>query len=206
MKEKLNVHQRRNKVMQDVTYIKKRRGGMAYSAASHDDVTEKVRASCVKHGLDLYPVSLDSHVDGYVSQCSMVVRIVNIDEPTDYIEVPSFGIGMDKQDKGPGKAQSYAYKYALLKAFNLPTGDRDDPDMAPESDYRGIESKEDSPKPRKSKRTVNRSYTDAEKKSMLKKLQSVNTEAARNIKNMGVPASKWDGPTWDNVAEITKFS
>jgi hypothetical protein len=38
----------------------------------------------------------------------------------------SFGYGIDDQDKGAGKAMSYAVKYALLKTLGLETGD--DPD------------------------------------------------------------------------------
>ena len=199
-KEKLNVHQKRIKVMEEITYIKKRRGGMAYSAASHDDVTEKVRGSCIRHGLDVYPCKIESNIDGYVSSCTMVVRIVNADDPQDSIEIPSFGIGMDKQDKGPGKAISYAYKYALLKAFNLPTGDQDDPDMAKASDYAGIEHEEKKPRAGKKIKT---GYSDADKKRMLEKLKGINTQRAENIKKMGIAPSKWDLSTWDNVAEIT---
>lgn len=202
MKETLNVHQRRIKVMEEITYIKKRKGGMSYSAASHDDVTGKVRTACVRNGLDIYPCQLESHVDGYTSSCTMLVRIVNCDNPSDYIEIPSFGIGLDKQDKGPGKALSYAYKYALLKAFNLPTGDQDDPDMAPESDYEGIEHESKTPQTRKKQR-VNHTWSTAEKKEMFTKLQSINTEAAERIKKT---KGKWDDPTWDSVAEIIERS
>ena len=45
----------------------------------------------------------------------------------DLIDVETFGFGIDDQDKGPGKAMSYAVKYALLKTLGLETGD--DPDM-----------------------------------------------------------------------------
>jgi hypothetical protein len=57
----------------------------------------------------------------------MTIRFVNIDEPMDLIDVETFGFGIDDQDKGPGKAMSYAVKYALLKTLGLETGD--DPDM-----------------------------------------------------------------------------
>jgi hypothetical protein len=117
--------------MEDCTYIQKKKGGMPYTAASHDDVTAKIRASCLKHGLDIYPARMEPNYMNGLCYCTMDVRIVNTDDPKDFIEIPSFGMGIDKQDKGPGKAMSYAYKYALLKAFNLATGDHNDPDMAP---------------------------------------------------------------------------
>jgi len=50
------------------------------------------------------------------------------------------------------------------------------------------------------------SYTDEQKRAMLKRLEGVNTQAANNIKKLGVPPSKWDDPTWDAVAELTKLA
>ena len=39
-----------------------------------------------------------------------------------------YGQGVDSQDKGAGKATTYALKYALLYAFLVPTGKIDDSD------------------------------------------------------------------------------
>ena len=55
------------------------------------------------------------------------VRFQNIDDPDDFLAVETCGYGVDDQDKGPGKAMSYAVKYALLKCLGLETGD--DPDI-----------------------------------------------------------------------------
>jgi hypothetical protein len=57
----------------------------------------------------------------------MVIRFANIDAPDDHIDVETFGHGIDQGDKSPGKAMSYAVKYALLKTLGLETGD--DPDL-----------------------------------------------------------------------------
>ena len=51
-----------------------------------------------------------------------VYRFVNIDNPTEFIDVETFGDGVDSQDKAPGKAMTYADKYALLKAYKIETG------------------------------------------------------------------------------------
>ena len=61
----------------------------------------------------------------------MTIRFANIDAPSDFIDVPTFGYGVDQQDKGPGKAMSYAVKYALLKALGLETGDDADNESIP---------------------------------------------------------------------------
>lgn len=127
MADKLNVHQRLAAAMEDVSYIQKeRKQGMNYTIVSHDAVTAKVRPVLLKHGIVYYPVRCEHLHNGNRAECSLTVRFVNIDDPEDHFDVPTFGYGIDPQDKGPGKAMSYAVKYALLKALGLETGD--DPD------------------------------------------------------------------------------
>lgn len=124
---KLNVHQRLAAVMAEVSYIQKeRKSGMNYTIVSHDAVTAKVRPALLKHGIVYYPVRCEHQHNGNRAECALTVRFVNVDEPSDHFDVPTFGYGIDPQDKGPGKAMSYAVKYALLKALGLETGD--DPD------------------------------------------------------------------------------
>lgn len=124
----MNLHQRLAKAMQKVTYIQKdKKQGMRYSIVSHDAVTAKVRPALLEAGIVYYPTRVQHEQIGNRTQCSMSVRFVNIDETTDFIDVETFGYGIDDQDKGPGKAMSYAVKYALLKTLGLETGD--DPDM-----------------------------------------------------------------------------
>jgi hypothetical protein len=43
--------------------------------------------------------------------------------------------GVDSQDKGAGKATTYALKYALLYSFLVPTGDIDDTDIVHSQEY-----------------------------------------------------------------------
>ena len=54
-------------------------------------------------------------------------RFVDMDAPDQYIDITSYGDGLDSQDKSPGKAMTYSDKYALLKAYKIITGD--DPDV-----------------------------------------------------------------------------
>lgn len=129
MTEKLNVHQRLAAAMRVVTYIQKeKKQGMNYTIVSHDAVTAKVRPALLDAGIVYYPVRCEHTHNGNRAECSVTVRFVNIDEPTDFFDVPTFGYGIDPQDKGPGKAMSYAVKYALLKAMGLETGDDADLD------------------------------------------------------------------------------
>jgi hypothetical protein len=127
-----NVHQRLAAAMGEVDYIQKeRKQGMNYTIVSHDAVTAKVRPVLLKHGIVYYPVRCEHVHNGNRAECAMTVRFVNIDAPDDFFDVPTFGYGIDPQDKGPGKAMSYAVKYALLKALGLETGDDPEADSLP---------------------------------------------------------------------------
>lgn len=124
---KLNIAQRINAAMGEVDYIQKeKKQGMNYSIVSHDAVTAKVRPILQKHGVVYYPRDLNVHQEGNRTQAIFSVRFENIDDRADYIDVATFGYGVDPQDKGPGKAMSYGVKYALLKVLGMETGD--DPD------------------------------------------------------------------------------
>jgi hypothetical protein len=89
-------------------------------------VTAKVRPLLHKHGVIYYPRGLTVSQNGNRTEAVFTVRFENIDDRTDFIDVETFGYGVDPQDKGPGKAMSYGVKYALLKVLGLETGD--DPD------------------------------------------------------------------------------
>lgn len=62
----------------------------------------------------------------YVDIVKMTTRIIDLDAPTAFIDVETFGRGLDPGDKGFGKASTYARKYALLNAYKIATGE--DPD------------------------------------------------------------------------------
>lgn len=65
-----------------------------------------------------------------------VYRFVNIEEPSEYVDITTYGDGVDSQDKAPGKAMTYGDKYALLKAYKIQTGD--DPDQKASGDLAGV--------------------------------------------------------------------
>ena len=129
----LNLHQRLNAVMKEVTYVRKeKKQGMQYSIVSHDAVTAKVRPAMVKHGVIYYPVDLSHSQNGNRTEVALSLRFVNIDEPGDFIDVACLGHGVGNDDKNPGKAISYCVKYGLLKALGLETGEDPDLDQAAE--------------------------------------------------------------------------
>ena len=125
--DKRNILQRIAAVQGKVDYIQKeKKQGMRYSIVSHDAVTAKVRPHMVAEGIVYYPMHMNMEQVGNRTQMSLIVRFASVDDPSDYIDVASAGYGIDESDKGPGKAISYAVKYALLKCLGLESGD--DPD------------------------------------------------------------------------------
>lgn len=138
-----NLHQRIRAVMMDVRRLQKDKqvgsGNYAYKAMSEEKVTSIVRESMIAHGLTLLPIRQAHTMCDYtrpgrngeativsLSTVDVVYKLTNVDAPHEFEEVVSSGTGVDPQDKGVGKAMTYAYKYALLRAFGIPTGQ--DPD------------------------------------------------------------------------------
>ena len=135
--DKLNIAQRINAAMGEVEYIQKeKKQGMNYSIVSHDAVTAKVRPILQKHGVVYYPRDMSVHQEGNRTQATFSVRFENIDDRADFIDVATFGYGVDPQDKGPGKAMSYGVKYALLKVLGLETGDEPEDVQDERADYK----------------------------------------------------------------------
>ena len=119
-------------------------GKSSYKAVGEADVLAAVKPLEGKYKVYSYPVSrkiIDSDVltttktyNGQESTSSKffmrvetVYRFVNAEDPTEHIDVTTYGDGIDSGDKGCGKAMTYADKYALLKAYKIETGD--DPDQ-----------------------------------------------------------------------------
>lgn len=123
-----NIHQRMAAAMANVAYVQKDKPkGLQYSIVSHDAVTAKCRPALLAERVIYYPQNMEFSQNGNRTEVRLDLKFVNIDAPEDFILVPTLGYGLDNQDKGPGKAISYAVKYGLLKGLGLETGD--DPDL-----------------------------------------------------------------------------
>lgn len=130
MPRSYNIFQRMHAVMQEIKYVQKeKKAGMRYSIVSHDSVTALVRPLFVKHGIIAYPASMNIEQHGNRTQLQCQVVFQNIDDRDDFFTVASAGFGIDDQDKGPGKAISYAMKYSYLKGLCLESGDDPDEDQ-----------------------------------------------------------------------------
>ena len=126
----MNLHEKILSIMNDVQYLAKDDsvdfGKTHYKALSEEKVTSVMRKELEKHKIVVYPIAQSWQRDGQISHVDVVYRMVNVEDPEDYIEVVSCGDGADTQDKGAGKAMTYAYKYMWLRTFGIPTGE--DPD------------------------------------------------------------------------------
>lgn len=162
----LNIHQRMAAITAELQTVAKNLNvetgkGKGYKAVSERDVIDAVKPLEAKHGVYSYPASRrvlesaalesENEYNGRVTKkttfferIETVYRFVNTDDPTDFIETTTFAEGIDSQDKGSGKAMTYADKYALMKAYKISTGD--DPDQTASEDVNYTRKATPSPK------------------------------------------------------------
>ena len=136
-------------------------GRSSYKAVGEADVLAAVKPLEAKHKVYSYPVArniVDSDVittkksyNGQESETSKffmrvetIYRFVNTEKPDEYIDVPTYGDGIDSGDKAPGKAMTYGDKYALLKAYKVITGEDPDQHMSEDAKIsRGRQTKQE---------------------------------------------------------------
>lgn len=130
----MNIYQRINEVRKAINYIQKDKavstGGGSYRAVTHDAVTGMVRAALIEHGVVIVPsvVTATFHpkepdAKQRLYEATYEIDFVNMDDPADRITTHQQSHALDNGDKAPGKAMSYATKYAILKLFNIETGE-----------------------------------------------------------------------------------
>lgn len=121
-------------------------GNSKYNAVSERDIIDAVKPLEEKYRVYSYPSDreiLESEIlssestynnqtttkTTFFTRIKTTYKFVNIDDPKESITMITFAEGIDTQDKGSGKAMTYADKYALMKAYKISTGD--DPDQNP---------------------------------------------------------------------------
>lgn len=137
------------KVMQEVKYIEKKgyNSFHKYNYATESDVAEKVREVLATQNVMMIPNvkehSTREHINAkgrteYIA--TVLMEFIFIDGETgEKITFQMAGEGQDAGDKAYYKAITGAQKYALMKAFMIPTGDD------PEQDSNPGESEEQKP-------------------------------------------------------------
>lgn len=153
MADQRNIFQRMSAITSEISTVAKNlsvdAGKSSYKAVGEADVLAAVKPIEAKHGVYSYPFERCIVESGeMVSQTkygerkqlfmrvATVYRFVNVDNPDDFVDIQTYGDGVDTQDKAPGKAMTYGDKYALLKAYKIQTGD--DPDQTASEDLSGV--------------------------------------------------------------------
>lgn len=145
----MNIYEKMSAVTNELSAVAKNlsvgTGRSSYKAVGEADVLAAVKPLEAKHGVYSYPcdrkivteqiMTVESEYNGRVTKKNQqfirletTYRFVNMEKPDEYIEIKTYGDGVDPQDKAPGKAMTYSDKYALLKAYKIITGE--DPDQS----------------------------------------------------------------------------
>lgn len=150
MNKEMNIFQRMAAITAELKAIEKDLTVQTTKTSSYKAVSERAILDAVKpleekYGIYSYPVSrevLESNLiqnesvyedakgnktttpkTSYMTRIKTVYRFVNVDKPEEFIETTTFAEGIDTQDKGSGKAMTYADKYALMKSYKMSTGE-----------------------------------------------------------------------------------
>lgn len=148
--KKLNIYQKMLKATEKISKVAKNlkvdiNKSASYKAVSEADVLEAVKPIEIELGIYSYPVKreiIETNILDTVKEYNgnrteskqlfmrleVTYRFVNVDNPQEYIDIITYGDGVDSQDKAPGKSMTYADKYALLKAYKIETGEDPDKD------------------------------------------------------------------------------
>ena len=155
-----NIYQRMSKITAEISAVAKNLqvgiGKGSYKAAGEADVLASVKPIENKYGVYSYPIDREIVESGTMEretqygksvQLYMRIRVTYrflcIDNPESYIDIVSYGDGVDSQDKAPGKAMTYADKYALMKAYKIITGD--DPDQNQSEEQKTVSTRKNRP-------------------------------------------------------------
>jgi hypothetical protein len=113
-------------------------GNYAYKGVKYKDVTDTVRPVMTDNGLSCLPIGVTPEhkierweASGKTKQSvftTVSTKYLLLHESGQSIELAGYGQGSDTQDKGAGKATTYALKNTLLYTFLISTGKIEDTD------------------------------------------------------------------------------
>jgi len=208
--EKKNLYQRILAIMADVEYLQKddkvSYSTTNYKAISEEKVTTTIRVAMIKHGVVILPIGVELKKEGSLSSVQAKYKIVNTDDPKEFEIIESCGQGADTQDKGSGKAMTYAYKYMLLRTFAIATGEDPDRISSDELDDKDKKAAEAAKKADAAKKAAEDKKAAEEKKTTEGK-KSDDKTANADTKNTGkTDDSKKTGQTTNTDSKALYFA
>ena len=115
----MNIHAKfviGQRLFQGVAKTKKK-NGLKYDYLAVANVGDESIRVLNLININTYIIAASYVQEGNRTQVEIVRRFVNIDNPEESFEIPSAGFGIDNQDKGIGKALSYADKNLFIRLF-----------------------------------------------------------------------------------------
>jgi len=106
--------------------------GLRFSTVNHWDITTSVKEIALKKGLVILPYVKTTSYEGNDTWVTVAIQITDTETGEQIVIGDYPGQGRDTQDKGPGKAVSYAIKTAFLKIFMM--GVKDDTENEQDQD------------------------------------------------------------------------
>ena len=134
------------KVMSEVKGMEKNSkvgaGKSQYNGTKDQDVKEVFNEALANNGLCILPIGIEEQTElnrweekttyGLKQKQSIFTKVKTkyllLHESGESVELSGYGQGIDSQDKGAGKATTYALKNVLLYTFLTPVGKIDDTD------------------------------------------------------------------------------
>jgi len=143
--KELTILERMSEIENELPVVAKnihlKAGSINYKAVSEVDVKNALKPLEYKWGVKSTPINSEvvetremlregfqgkQRVDIFV-RLKITTRFACVEKPDQYIDVVTYGDGIDPQDKAVGKASTYGLKYGLMNAYKMETGD--DPDQ-----------------------------------------------------------------------------
>lgn len=149
--KKMNIHEKIAAITNELGLIIKdleiKEGEESYKAVRERAVLDAVKPLENKYRVSSYPIARkvvdkDILVRNDNRQVTIFMRIettyrfTNIDNAKEYVDTITYGDGVDIGDKAPGRAMTYADKYALMKVYKISTGDDLDEKPNPKDGYK----------------------------------------------------------------------
>lgn len=149
--KQLNIYEKLDAIANELKTVSKdldvSTGKGSYKAVGEGNVLNAVKPLEHKYMVYSYPISRKIVDNGNIESINSrgeaksqlylrietTYRFVNLEKPDEFVDMVSYGDGIDSGDKACGKAMTYSDKYALMKAYKMITGDDPDQEGSPAS-------------------------------------------------------------------------